>query len=165
MIPLGGRFPRGNDPPGPNGQGRGSWFLAVVGSNPPSPLLPVSAKSWPRCCLADFGSRIKISADLLGQNYKFFEPHLFRLVRRCGGWAEMRPHWKLRGRGGLGAFSPLAISRGNPADKILDLTSCILPAGFARFYLQGSISLKLRRRGNLSFHKFAPGTSGQRGDD
>ena len=49
-------------------------------------------KSWPRCCLADFGSRIKISAHLLGQNHKFFEPDLFRLVPGCGGgWSEVRP--------------------------------------------------------------------------
>ena len=31
----GGRFPRGNDPLGPNGQGRGSRILAVVGSTSP----------------------------------------------------------------------------------------------------------------------------------
>ena len=52
MIPLGddspgddslrgrlpwGTIPQENDPLGPNGQGRGSWFLAVLGSNPPSP--------------------------------------------------------------------------------------------------------------------------------
>ena len=42
-------------------------------------------KSWPRCCLADFGSRIKISAHLLRQNYEFFELDLFRLVLGCGG--------------------------------------------------------------------------------
>ena len=31
----GGRFPRGKDPPGLSGRGRGSRFLAVAGPNPP----------------------------------------------------------------------------------------------------------------------------------
>ena len=48
-------------------------------------------KSWPRCCLADFGFRITISAHPLGRSTSFFEPDLFRLVPGCGGWAEMRP--------------------------------------------------------------------------
>ena len=73
-----------------------------MGSNPPSPLLPVSAKSWPRCCSADFGSRIKISAHPLGRSTSFFEPDLFRWVPGAGGWVRGAPHWKLRGRGGPG---------------------------------------------------------------
>ena len=51
MIPHGGDspgeliVPRGKAPAGPNGRGRGSWFLAVVGSNPPSPPFGVTLGS------------------------------------------------------------------------------------------------------------------------
>ena len=64
---------------GPNGQGRGSWFLAVVGSNPP-PLGPKWDQSAQTCCEADFGSRIKILGHPLGQPASFFEIYLFRPV-------------------------------------------------------------------------------------
>ena len=114
VIPLGGdspggRFPRGKDPPWPNGRGRGSRFLAVAGSNPPSPLLPISAKSWPRCCLADFGSRIKISAHPLGRSTSFFEPDLFRWVPGSGGLAEVRPNGNSGGGRGAKPPSPPAV--------------------------------------------------------
>ena len=46
-------------------------------------------KSWPRCCKADLGSRIKISLHLWGRSDKFFEPDLFRLLPGDAGWAEM----------------------------------------------------------------------------
>ena len=38
------------------------------------------AESCPRCCSADFGSRIKISGHPLGRSTSFFEPDLFRWV-------------------------------------------------------------------------------------
>ena len=38
------------------------------------------AESCPRCCSADFGSRIKISGHPPGRSTSFFEPDLFRWV-------------------------------------------------------------------------------------
>ena len=68
-----------NDPAGPNGRGRSSWFLAVVGSNPPPLLGPNWDQSAQTCCEADFGSRIKILGHPLGQSASFFEIYPFRL--------------------------------------------------------------------------------------
>ena len=78
MIPQ-GMIPQENDPLGPNGQGRGSWFLAVLGSNPPPPLGPNCDQGDQMCCEADFGSRIKILGHPLGQSASFFEIYPFRL--------------------------------------------------------------------------------------
>ena len=88
-----GLIPQENDPVGPNGQGRGSWILAVLGSNPAPPLGPNWDQSAQTCCEADFGSRIKISGCPLGRSAWFFETYLFRAVLGSPDGREASTPW------------------------------------------------------------------------
>ena len=59
------------------------------------------AESCPRCCSADFGSRIKISGHPLGRSTSFFEPDLFRPVPGFGVGPKCAPS-EIQGEGGSG---------------------------------------------------------------